>query len=65
MDPPDELLIAVSRETAELPQLLGPALRLPAHGQALVRQQMAIAAAWYAERRRIRQLIIGDRHENA
>ena len=61
-DPDDEdLLLAVSRETAESVQLLGPALRLPLRGQDVVRRHMAAAREWYAERRKMLSIIQGGK----
>lgn len=59
-DPADRVLLAVSRETGEEIELLGPARRLPEDGQKLVCQQMAAAREWLAERRKMLQLIKGE-----
>lgn len=57
----DDLLLAVSRETAESIELLGPALRLPLRGQDAVRRHMAAAQEWYAERRKMLTIIQGGK----
>ena len=59
----DDLLLAVSRETAESVQLLGPALRLPLRGQDMVRRHMARAQEWYAERRKMLTIIQGGKSD--